>query len=471
MERRTFLLTLPAAARLRGQAPPLPTTPAGIVLGRWLAAVNSGSRETIAAYCKKHEPQADDSHIDMLHGISAKFGGFDLQSLELSEQTEIKVILKPRKGEEALRFWLEVEEGDPPVVANANLGPVSGERLGPKPERVTFERAMQLVDEYAATEAGADRFSGALLIARDGKNCFEKAWGMADREARKPNTPETRFRIGSMNKMFTAVATLQLVERKQLSLEGTLGKYLPDYPNRDLAAQVTIRHLLTHTAGTGDIFGPEYEKLRLQLRTHSDYVKLYGERPLRFAPGRRWAYSNYGFVLLGAIIEKLSGQSYYDFVSKNVYGPAGMTRTASEPEDVFVEGRANGYIRKNNSWVSNRDTLPWRGTAAGGGYSTVGDLFRFGLALHGGKLISRELRDAAVSIQSKGPREGLGYGFGFMVEEGENPRFGHGSGAPGMNGELFIFPQTGVLVAALSNFDPPAASQVARYFNDRMPLA
>src|SRR5262249_18452443 len=159
--------------------------------------------------------------------------------------------------------------------------------------------------------------------ASNGKTIFSQAYSLADRETKTPNTLNTRFRIGSMNKMFTAVATLQLVQEGKVHLDDPLIKYLPDYPNKDLATKVTIQHLLTHTGGTGDIFGPEFAAHRLEIRTLDDYVKLYGARPLRFDPGSKWEYSNYGFLLLGIVIEKASGQSYYDYVRDHVYKPAG----------------------------------------------------------------------------------------------------------------------------------------------------
>ena len=165
-----------------------------------------------------------------------------------------------------------------------------------------------------------------MLVARNGKVLLQDAWGRADREAGTPNTLDTQFRIGSMNKMFTAVATLQLVEAGKLALDDPIGEHLPDYPNEDVASKVTVRHLLTHTGGTGDIFGPEFELNRLELCEElDDYVKLYGARALRHEPGARHEYSNYGFVLLGALIEKVSGESYYDYVRDNVFRPAGMT--------------------------------------------------------------------------------------------------------------------------------------------------
>jgi hypothetical protein len=166
--------------------------------------------------------------------------------------------------------------------------------------RMTQPEALAALSEHAQERAGADEFAGAVLVARHGKVLLQDAWGRADRKAGVANTPATRFRIGSMNKMFTAVATLQLVEAHKLALDDPIGKHLRDYPNKEVAAKVTVRHLLTHAGGTGDIFGPEFDRKRLALREHRDYLKLYGSRGLTQEPGTRFEYSNYGFVLLGA---------------------------------------------------------------------------------------------------------------------------------------------------------------------------
>ena len=332
--------------------------------------------------------------------------------------------------------------------------------------RLTEEDALTALSARAGKLAGAGDFSGAVLVARRGKVLLQDAWGRADRKTGAENTPRTRFRLGSMNKMFTAVATLQLVEAGRLALNDPIGKHLPNYPNKDVASKVTVRHLLTHTGGTGDIFGPEFDLNRRTLRTHGDYVKLYGSRGPGFEPGARFEYSNYGFVLLGALIEKVSGMSYYDYVRDNVFLRAGMTSTGSLPESVDVPNRAVGYTRPSpgGSWTPNTDTLPYRGTAAGGGYSTVGDLMRFAQALSSGKLISKKMLAEATR-----PRlQDYGYGFGI---QGEGPlrSFGHGGGAPGMNGELRIFPKLGYVVVALSNLDPPAATALVEFFALRMP--
>ena len=319
----------------------------------------------------------------------------------------------------------------------------------------------------AATEAGD--FSGAVLVTRDGHTLFEGAYGLADRERQIPNTPLTQFRVGSMNKMVTAVAVLQLVQEGKLRLDAPLATYLPDYPNADLASQVTAHHLLTHTGGTGDIFGPQFTAYRSELRTTDDYLRLYGTRGLQFEPGARHVYSNYGFMLLGAVIERLGGTSYYDHIAARVLTPAEMTATSSAPEDSVVPGRSIGYMRQAGALVSNAPTLPYRGTPAGGGYSTVGDLARFAIALQGHRLL--DPAHTALLLSGKvAVGTAFSYAYGFIDRVVAGRRFvGHSGGAPGMNGELAFEPTGGYVVVVLSNFDPPAAQQMAAFILSRLP--
>ena len=338
------------------------------------------------------------------------------------------------------------------------------------PPRVSDADLAAIVQAEADRRTARDEFSGAVLVAKHGRPIVSAAYGLADRERRVANTVETRFRIGSMNKMFTAVATLTLVEAGKLRLDDPVGKHLPDYPEPEVRSKVTLRHLLTHTGGTGDIFGPQFSEKRLALRTHADYIALYGTRSLLFAPGAEWRYSNYGFVLLGAIIERVSGRGYYEYVRDHVYTPAGMTRTGSEPEDTPVSERSVGYTgqRTRQTWVPNTDTLPYRGMAAGGGYSTTTDLLRFATALTSNRLLRAE--HTASLTAATIPARGGSYGLGFMERTFDGVRaFGHGGGAPGMNGELLILP-SGYVVVVLANLDPPAATDVAKYIASRLPV-
>jgi len=340
------------------------------------------------------------------------------------------------------------------------------------PHRMTAANAVRALEARASQLAGEGELSGAVLVAKDNRVIFSHAYGLADRNRGIPNTIGTRFRIGSMNKMFTAVAILQLVEAGEVKLTAPLGTYLPDYPNREVATKVTSHQLLTHTGGTGDIFGPAFDAHRKQLRALADYVKLYGKRGLEFAPGSRWAYSNYGFILLGVVIEKVTGQSYYDYVNAHIYAPAGMTGSGSLPEDRAVPDRSIGYTNPpgTTAWVPNTDTLPYRGTSAGGGYSTVGDLARFAHALLSHKLLSphsTKLLMAGKVRTDTGTR--YAYGFDDARAADGNGWVGHGGGAPGMNGDLRIYPKSGYVVAVLANTDPPAAQRISEYLEPLLP--
>lgn len=316
----------------------------------------------------------------------------------------------------------------------------------------------------------AGRFSGTVLVAQNGKVVFSGAYGPADREKRLPNKLDTRFRIGSMNKMFTAVAILQLAQAGKLKLTDPLVTYVSDYPNPDVAHKVTIHHLLTHTGGTGDIFGPEFNAHRLEVKTLHDYVDLYGRRGLVFEPGSRWEYSNYGMILLGVVIEKVTGQSYYDYVDEHIYKPAGMTLTGSEPEDAGVPGLSVGYMRTpNGARVPNTGTLPYRGTSAGGGYSTVGDLVKFADALMGNRLLNTEYTQLLITGKVDSGN-GSKYAYGFEDERKDGlGAVGHSGGGPGMSGELRIYPHSGYIVAVLSNLDRPAAQEISAFLDRRLP--
>jgi CubicO group peptidase (beta-lactamase class C family) len=319
--------------------------------------------------------------------------------------------------------------------------------------------------------AAADQFYGAVLIARNGQQIFLGAYGCADRERSMLNTVDTRFRIGSISKVFTAVAVLQLIQAGKIKLDHQVGHYLKQYPNKELANKVTIRELLTHTGGTGDIFGPEFDPHRLELRDLSDYAKLYGARGPQFEPGSHFSYSNYGFILLGLILERVSGENYYDYVRRHVFHVAGMIATDSLPEDQPVARRALGYMRGANGqgWLSNAETLPYRGTPAGGGYSTANDLFRFAQALVTYRLLSeRSFTLATTGKSDMWPGFKYGYGFTETVQNGIR-WVGHNGGAAGMNGEFWLSPDAGYVLIVLSNLDPPSATQVAQWIAPLLP--
>lgn len=449
-------------------APPaLPDTAAGKMLGAWLVAFNGGDREAYRAFTHASFP-AREKNVDADMQFRASTGGFDLRKLEESAPTTLTALVQERDSDQFARLVLEVGAADPHSIVRLAVRAVPRPAEFPIPH-LTESELRTAAEQQAQRAADAGTFSGAVLVAKNGRTVFAKAYGLADRERKTPNTLDTRFRMGSMNKMFTAVATLQLVQAGKIRLTDTVGTYLPDYPNKEIASKVTVRELLTHTGGTGDIFGPEYEAHRLELRTIGDYVKLYGARAPAFEPGAKFAYSNYGFVLLGAIVEKASGRNYYDYVREHVYAPAGMSSTGSEPESVAVPNRAVGYTDDDGNVRSNGDTLPYRGSPAGGGYSTVGDLLKFADALERHVLVNAEHLEMLTTVKPESKEANYGFGFGSFDKNGTQC-FGHNGGAPGMNGDLEICPANGYVVAVLANVDPPAAGRLSNYITNRLPL-
>ncbi|HET9579561.1 MAG TPA: serine hydrolase domain-containing protein [Usitatibacter sp.] len=429
------------------------------VFESWLDAFNSDDTAKQSAFDAAHSPPRPFATFQRTRFFT---GGLTLVRYEKEEPTTVVALLQENNADTVARATLSLADEQGGKVSVLDF------RIVPRPDdlairRMPIEEAAALAAQRMDLLAKKDLFAGVALVARGDKVILERAVGYSDREVKRPNTIDTQFRIGSMNKMFTSVAILQLVGRDKLSLDDTVGKYIPDYPAKDVATKVRIRHLLTHTGGTGDIFGPDFVKHRMELRTLDDYYRLYGARALDVEPGYEFRYSNYGYILLGLIIEKVSGMSYYDYVRENIFAPAGMTATDSLPETESVPQRSVGYMRRGAEWKPNTDTLPWRGTSAGGGYSTARDLLKFALALQSGKLLAKE----KVAEASR-PQFGL-YGFGFVTGgKGALEHYGHGGGAPGMNGELRIYPESGLVIVVLSNLDPPAATNIANFLDLRI---
>jgi len=303
-----------------------------------------------------------------------------------------------------------------------------------------------------------EQFSGVVLIAEDGDPIFERAYGFGNRNYDVPNQLDTKFNLGSMNKMFTAVAILQLVEQGKISVDDKVIEHIPEYPNQEVANIVTIHQLLTHTSGMGNVLTQEYREAAKDLfKELNDYLPLFVDKPLQFEPGTRGSYSNAGFLVLGMIIEETTGQTYFDYVRENIYQPCGMTDTGSFETDRVVPNIAIGYagnIRNYGGLASNLYLLPFRGNSAGGGYSTVGDMLKFSNCLVNHQLLSPELTEILLEDKVDSPIPGLDgkYAYGFMVGMINNHRVvGHGGSLPGVCSNLDIFVDLGYTVVTLSN--------------------
>jgi CubicO group peptidase (beta-lactamase class C family) len=302
-------------------------------------------------------------------------------------------------------------------------------------EAELVRRLPALLDSLAA----ADAFSGVVALGRSGGVVFEGAYGYADREAGVPNTVETAFNLGSINKVFTALAIRQLAAEGRVHLDSTLAYHWPDYPNAEVARRVTIRQLLQHRAGIGgDIFAAPPGGTRHDVRHNRDVLALVVDTPLEFEPGTDQRYSNAGYVVLGALVEHLTGEDYYAYVRRRIYEPAGMTRTAHHEMDALPPETARGYTffderdERGAFLQPNTDTLPGRGSAAGGGYATAHDLLRFLQALRAQR-----------------------------IEGGMPPGIGAAGGSPGVNAVVEGDLPGGYDLVVLANLDPPAAEDVA----------
>ena len=471
------LSLLPPSASAQG--PALPETPAGRKLASFLRALNSGDLETLRRFHAEDSPGGDappEQRAKADLNFYERSGGLDLHRIERSAEDEIIVLARGRKSGSWIRLTLQVESRPPHSInligaepapapdaappGNHPLPPAAASPAGAPRGKLGAAEIAPHLEAYLAKLAADDEFSGVVLVAKDGRPVFQKAYGLADRRGQTPNRADTKFNLGSMNKMFTAVAVAQLAERGKLSFANTVGKHLPDYPNRAVANRVTIHHLLTHTSGLGSYWNEKFEARKGEIRTVADYLSLFAHESPAFEPGARFQYSNAGFIVLGAIIEKVSGQSYYDYVREHIYRPAGMRDTDAYEMKQAVPNLALGYAKEGaGPRRENTDSRPNRGGPAGGGYSTAADLLKFAEALRGGKLLSAKFTEIVTTGKVEAGRGKYAYGFGDRLINGRRS-FGHNGGAPGIAADLSIFPDLGYTVVVLSNYDPRHAMPV-----------
>jgi CubicO group peptidase (beta-lactamase class C family) len=325
------------------------------------------------------------------------------------------------------------------------------------------------IERRVRFSADRDDFSGAVLVVKGDQVIWSGAFGEADKAAHRPVTLDTRFNLGSMDKQFTAVAVGQLIEQGKLTLDTRLIDVLPDYPNPEAARKITIRHLLSHSAGLGMLFERPGWNWKLRYERMGELLPLFAKEPLEFEPGTRGSYANEGFVVLGAVVEKLTGERWYDYVRTHVFEPAGMTHTAYLTDDPSVPDRAVGYRFGDDDPLGfsartpNWDTLSARGNSCGGGYSTVGDMIKFLQALRGGMLLKPETA-ALFTAQAQGGYGNYGFGFQHVPVKPGRTIVGHDGGGPGsgINSDAKLVWETGYAYAVLGNYDAPFAQNLGR---------
>ena len=341
-----------------------------------------------------------------------------------------------------------------------------------KPETVPANELQSYFDSLTSDP----KLSGALLVAKDGVTVASKAAGIANKVTGAAIDLNTKFNLGSLNKMFTAVAVAQLAQAGKLSFNDTIGKHLPDYPNKEVADKVTIHQLLTHSSGMGLYWNEKFMAQRDKLTTVAAHLPLFVSDPLSFPPGEKFQYSNSGYMVLGAIIEKVSGQDYYSYVAEHIYKPAGMSDTGFYEPGKETPNLAIGYTRMGPDGKpleevrDNTNTREIKGGPAGGGYSTAPDLVKFHIALRSYKLLNEEHTNLVTTgkVDAGGPIGRYGYGFGDKVFSGKHI-VGHNGGAPGIAANFEIYPELGYTAVLLMNSDPPTMMPVVMGIRQRLP--
>lgn len=307
------------------------------------------------------------------------------------------------------------------------------------------------IDELLTKTYKADEPGASVIVVKDGKVIFRKGYGKANMELGVAIEPDMVFRLGSITKQFTAVATLMLAEQGKLSVSDEITKYLPDYPTQ--GHKITIEHLLTHTSGIKSYTGmPEWLKLWRKDFKLNELIDLFKNQPMEFAPGEKWNYNNSGYVLLGAIIEKISGQTYEDFLVKNIFEPLGMKDTYYDSTTRIIPRRVSGYS-KNDKGFANAEYLSMsQPYAAGSLMSTVDDLAKWDAALSTDKVLKQETLKRAWTPFVLNNRKPTKYGYGWYMSSIEGSRtIEHGGGINGFVTDAIRLPDEKVFMAILTN--------------------
>ena len=444
-------------------SPKLPNKPGAHYIKALIKVMNSNDEKKMRTFVKQsYAPVflnrgSMDDHLGFMHNTFAAHGKLTFKGVRYYKKkypkTRMVAIVKTAKTElwKAITFSITPEK--PYKIAGLRLLPARPSvKLGP----ITMKEAVAELKSYVKRMAERDVFSGSVLFAKNDKVLYKAAYGLASKRFKVPNNIQTKFNLGSMNKMFTSTAIMQLVQAGKLSLTDKLSKFADEsWLPKKMTDKIEIRHLLTHSSGLGSYFNKTYmESSKNNYRALGDYKPLIEDEKLRFEPGTKSRYSNTGMFMLGVVIEKVSGQNYFDYIRENIYKPAGMINSDSYEMDQPVPNLAIGYRRNRNNetgWQNNIYMHVLKGGPAGGGFSTVEDLHRFALALTSYKLLNKKLTEELYSAKPKlhSPR----YGYGFGVRGSATDRIvGHGGGFSGISSTLDIYLDRSYVFAVMSNY-------------------
>ena len=448
-----------AAAAAAAPSTTVPDTAVGRAGSELIQHVNSDTPEQMRAWAPTILSSAisKDDAADFVNGLVSavrESGGVSLTDAH-TQQGLLVLTVKVHRGGQLVLFVLAADPAHPSKLGHAELFPMDDPALyaGWPKGAVPHAEMKRLIRTALDRLVRTNDFSGCVTVADGGKTVFNECRGLAERNFGVPVDQHTRFHVGSIDKMYTAVAIGQLVEAGKLSWDATLAQLVPEYPDHVAARKITVWQLLHHTSGLGDVLVPELLAHREQFINPVDYLGLISRQPILSAPGKDFNYSNAGYVLLGRIVENLSGEGYFDYVQRHIFAPAGMHSSGFDTLDEVTPKLAVGYFHDSpfsSEWKANWMKIPFKGGPAGNSYSTNADLLRFAAALRGGKL----LKQATLTQMFKDPVPmgpgAIEAGFGERLSHGRHIR-GHQGGIQGTTADLAMVWETDGAVALTSN--------------------
>ncbi|MCP4156613.1 MAG: beta-lactamase family protein [bacterium] len=462
----TLLLTVNVSGLTAKTKAKFPKNPAGKQGKLILNLLNNGERKDLHHYIITNFTEESikqvsmSRHLNVFYDTRSTYKSFELKSIESSTASLLNASVWSPVTETWFNLRVNLEEKPPHKVLGFNLQPVRSpaKPADKKQPKKTKLQIKELMDTYMERLIKEDIFSGALILEKEGEILFQGAYGLADKNYNIPNRIDTKFNLGAISKVFTAVAVAQLVEKGKLDYEDLIVTHLDgSWIGKDTAGKVKIKHLLSHTSGLGSYFSKKFtSSSKLRFRDMNDYRALVKEDKPRFEPGSRFYYSNTGMLLLGPVIQSAGGKEFYHYIRENIYKPAGMVNSGCfESDRVVPGGVAIGYMRRYSSegtyWRNNNYDYMIKGGPSGGSYSTVMDLLGFARALRANKLINPESLELLTT--NKPELKSSMYGYGFTVApRGDDRVAGHSGGFPGMQVILSLYIKSDYTYVILSNY-------------------
>lgn len=463
--------------RLRQEAagPKLPDTTLGKILREWFALIQTGKVDEVTSFVENNfsanafrRQQSAAQYVALFRKLHEQTGGLDIVSVSPGGGDQpISVIAKSKRGQHYALVRAGLDPSEKGKLAGLGVEKVaqpSARKLSDTSQPLSDAQMVTAIKSDLDARAAAGELSGMVLIAKGDKVLLKKAYGYADRETKIANALDTKFHIASVGKMFTAVAIAQLVRAGKLSFTDSIAKVFPDYPNKEVAEKVTIHQLLTHTGGFGTFFeSPGFVRGKIY-RNSTEEIEVYKDEKLFSVPGTRWRYSNAGYSLLGAVVERLSGMSYRDYIRENIFKAVGMRDTyiassANRKTSVFYTQSPLDPLGLE-PYVADRKLSSVPASGFGGGFSTAHDMFKFLRAYRTGKLLGSDLTQTVAegkfNLDEKGTRR-WSYGISESVVNGETVR-GHQGGS---RADLQMLWGNDYTVIVLLNAIPPAVNTVS----------